>query len=59
MKQKDYNNIIENLNSMNSFIISRNECYQKISNIVKQNNPSYLKNLMIFFSSLSPNENLY
>ena len=27
MKQKDYNNIKENLNSMNSCIISKNECY--------------------------------
>ena len=59
MKQKDYNNIIENLNSMNSLIISRNECYNKISNIVKQNNPSYLEKFDDFFSSLSPNENLY
>ena len=59
MKQKDYNNIIENLNSMNSLIISRNECYNKISNIVKQNNPSYLEKFDDFFSSFSPNENLY
>ena len=58
-KQKDYNNMIDNLKSMNSFIISRNECYDKISNIVKQNNPSYLKNFDDFFSSLSPNENIY
>jgi hypothetical protein len=59
MKQKDYNNIKENLNSMNSFIISKNECYQKISNIVKQNNLSNLKKFDDFFSSLSPNKNLY
>ena len=59
MKQKDYNNIKENLNSMNSFIISKNECYQKISNIVKQNNLSDLKKFDDFFSSLSPNKNLY
>ena len=59
MKQKDYNNIIENLNSMNSLIISRNECYNKISNIVKQNNLSNLKKFDDFFSSLSPNKNLY
>ena len=59
MKQKDYNNIKENLNSMNSFIISKNECYQKISNIVKQNNLSNLQKFDDFFSSLSPNKNLY
>ncbi len=29
MKQKDYNYIIENLNNMNSYRISRNECYNK------------------------------
>ena len=58
-KQKDYNNMIDNLKSMNSFIISRNECYDKISNIVKQNNPSYLEKFDDFFSSFSPNENLY
>jgi hypothetical protein len=59
MKQKDYNNIKENLNSMNSFIISKNECYQKISNIVKQNNLNNLKKFDDFFSSLSPNKKLY
>ena len=52
MTQKDYNYIIENLNYMNSYLISRSECYNKISSIVKKNNPSFLKNFEDFFSSL-------
>ena len=45
MKQKDYNYIIENLNNVNSYSISRNECYNK-------NNPYYSQNFEDFISSL-------